>query len=82
MGISISFSSMMTLPLASTTGACVTGSSFFSSIFFLKGVGARMVMPFSPFLTWRWNLFFQALKPATTVASGRCIWMRMVFRAE
>ena len=37
---------MMTLPSASSMGCLVSGSSFCSSIFFLKGVGAMILMPF------------------------------------
>src|SRR5699024_8633912 len=67
------FSSMTALPSASRIGAWVSGSLFISSIFFLYGVGAMMVMPCSPFFTWRPNWFFHLLYPATRVASGRCI---------
>ena len=55
MGMLISFSSVMGLPSASSRGSLVSGSSFSCSIFFLKGVGAMILMPRWPFTTFRPN---------------------------
>ena len=43
------------LALCIQDGGFGVGSSFCSSIFFLNGVGAMMVIPCSPFFTWRSN---------------------------
>ena len=42
-------------------------------IFFLKGVGAIILMRFSPFITLRPNRSLYLLKPATKAAFGLCI---------
>ena len=49
--VPITFSSVTIFPSLYRIGALVSGSSFCSSIFFLYGVGAMMVMPCSPFFT-------------------------------
>ena len=54
-------------------------SSYFStSTVFFTGEGAKILIPFSPFLTFLSKLFFQDLKPATYVACGICIMMSRV----
>ena len=75
MGIWMVFSSMIAFPSASSMGSLVSGSSFASSIFFLYGVGAMILMPFSPFMTFLPKLSRHLLKPATRVASGFCMWI-------
>ena len=49
---------------------------FLNTLF--EGRGAIMVRPFAPFFTCHPNWFFHLLNPATWVALGICIWMRMV----
>ena len=56
--------SMTTLPLVSRRGSCVRGSSFFRCTVFLNEDGARILMLFSPFFTWRPNSFCHARYPA------------------
>ena len=76
--ILISTSSVMGIPFLSSIISPVTGSSFSCSSLILYGAGARIRIPFSPFLTCLSKFFCQALNPATNVASGFCIAINIV----
>ena len=69
----ISFSSVTGFPSLPITGFCVRGSIFSISFLTVYGDGARILIPFCPFITFRLKVFFQAEKPAIWEASGFCI---------